>query len=320
MAPIVFLHTLSNQEQQDWLTHLKAALPNETIVLPQELNPLEFAAVTLAIVANPNVEELKLFPNLVWIHSLWAGVESLVNSLATMQTQGRNNPVQLVRLVDPQLAATMAEAVLAWTLYLHRRMPEYAQQQRRQHWAALETPTATNVRVSVMGTGALGQAAIQRLAAMGYQVNGWSRSEKRLENATHYHGEAGLNAMLKLTDIVVCLLPSTALTYHILNSERLCLLPQGARLINFGRGTLIDEGALLNLLNIGHLSHAVLDVFSQEPLPVSSELWRHEKITVLPHISAPTNFKTASAIIAKNIQRYRQDGSLPQVVDLLKGY
>jgi len=73
-------------------------------------------------------------------------------------------------------------------------------------------------------------------------------------------------------------------------------------------------------LDQGQLSHAVLDVFEQEPLPTESALWTHESITVLPHISAPTNMKTASEIVARNISLYRQKGILPEMVDLRRGY
>ncbi len=97
-------------------------------------------------------------------------------------------------------------------------------------------------------------------------------------------------------------------------------LPEKASLINFGRGAVLVTGDLVDALDRGHMSHAVLDVFDQEPLPTTSPLWDHKQITVLPHISAPTNMETASEIVAGNIRSYRRNGILPQTVDRKRGY
>ena len=93
-----------------------------------------------------------------------------------------------------------------------------------------------------------------------------------------------------------------------------------AILINFARGAIINTPELLQMLELGHISHAVLDVFDQEPLSADSILWQHPNITVLPHISAPTNMNSACEIVAKNIQRFRATGEIPPSVDKINGY
>ena len=97
-------------------------------------------------------------------------------------------------------------------------------------------------------------------------------------------------------------------------------LPKSSRIINFARGGIINTPELLHMLELGHISHAVLDVFDHEPLSVNSELWQHPNITVLPHISAPTNLNSACEIVAKNITRFRITGEIPQSVDKINGY
>ncbi len=94
----------------------------------------------------------------------------------------------------------------------------------------------------------------------------------------------------------------------------------GAALINFGRGPIVATDALLEALDAGHLSHAVLDVFEVEPLPAESPLWRHPRVTVLPHISGPTTPASAAAIVAGNMRAYRATGRIPQAVDVARGY
>lgn len=126
--------------------------------------------------------------------------------------------------------------------------------------------------------------------------------------------------MLGQTDILVCLLPLTPTTTGLLNAELLACLPPNASLINFARAAIVDDAALHSALDTGALQHAVLDVFLQEPLPPSSWHWQHEHVTVLPHCSGPTDYQTASAIVADNIQRFRDCGAVPAAVDGALGY
>lgn len=313
MAPIVFMSQLAQQQQQLWIDALSAVLPNEQILLPQHIEPHQRTRVELAIVANPDVKLLNQYPNIIWLHSLWAGVETLLNQL-------NHSDVKIVRLVDPNLALTMAEAVLAWTMYLHRDIPTYHSQQLAQQWIQHRVCLAKDLNVSVLGAGALSITAMEKLQLVGYKVRCWSRSAKQLDGIESYIGEAGLQSMLAKTDILVNLLPLTNATHHMLNETVLARLPQGAKLINFSRGAIIDTPALLKLLDNNHLSHAVLDVFEQEPLPIDSPLWRHRKITVLPHISAPTSIASAAKIVADNIKQYRLDGTITHAVDKQLGY
>jgi glyoxylate/hydroxypyruvate reductase A len=313
MNPIVFISGLDQQTQQTWFSRLNKQLPNEHLCLPQHLSEQQAEQVEIAIVADPDPEILKNFPNLVWMQSLWAGVDRLTGDLASSK-------VKLVRLIDPQLTQTMAQAVLAWTLYLHRNMAEYAKQQATKQWRQLPCPLAKDIRVGVLGVGVLGVAAINILVANGYQVSCWSRSSKQIVGAQHYSGAAGLALLLQQTDILISLLPLTKETHYLLDHQTLSILPKGAKLINFSRGAVLDTKALLLLLEQGHIAHAVLDVFEQEPLPQKSPLWQQKNVTVLPHISAPTNMDTASVIVAKNITHYRSTGTISEAIDSKKGY
>lgn len=315
MKPLLpFISRESSNQQAQWCSALEKALP-DWHVLPANAIPNEHkAAIEFAIVANPEPTTLSQFPQLKWVHSVWAGVERLVAELP------QESPIEIVRLVDEQLAETMAEAVLTWCLFLHRDMPTYAQQQKRHLWKPLEWCKASERKISILGLGELGSAAAQRLQINGFNVSGWSREPKQLAGVTCYSGDAGLEQMLANTDILVCLLPLTPETQYLLNQQRLDLLPKGASLINVARGAIIDHDALVSALDIGKLSHAILDVFEQEPLSESSRLWQHPNITLFPHIAAPTCMKSASQIVAVNILGYVNTGELPETVCRDKGY
>jgi glyoxylate/hydroxypyruvate reductase A len=235
--PIPFVSQSDPAAVASWLQALRAAMPEEEIIAFSELDEDQRAQCRVAIVANPDPAQLKLLPQLQWVHSVWAGVERLVADLG-------QSDLQITRLVDPRLAATMAEAVLAWTLYLHRDMPYYARQQQARQWQPLDYVLPEQRRVGILGLGALGEAAAAALRQARFPVMGWSRSARNLPDVQTYSGMDGLAQMLAQTDILVCLLPLTAQTRALLDAARLAMLPPQAQLINFARGPIIEEEAL----------------------------------------------------------------------------
>ncbi|NUT61317.1 glyoxylate/hydroxypyruvate reductase A [Herbaspirillum sp. C9C3] len=313
VTPIAFVSQGDAASVAAWLQCLRAAMPEEEILAFGDLDETRRAQCRVAIVANPDPAQLKLLPQLQWVHSVWAGVERLV---ADLDQSG----LQITRLVDPRLAATMAEAVLAWTLYLHRDMPYYARQQQARQWQPLDYVLPEQRRVGILGLGALGEAAAAALRQARFPVTGWSRSARSIPGMQTCSGMEGLAQMLAQTDILVCLLPLTTQTRGLLDAARLALLPPDAQLINFARGPIIDDAALHQALDAGQLRHAVLDVFATEPLPADAWPWSHPAVTVLPHCSAPTDSGTASSIVAANIRHYRKTGEILANVDLKRGY
>lgn len=311
--PIAFITRLDAAEEDHWRAVLADALPEERIVLLRDMTPDEQAAADVAIVANPDPADVAALPSLVWVQSLWAGVERLVSEL------GPGAPA-IVRLVDPEMARVMAESVLAWTHYLQRDMPVYARQQRARVWEQRPYREPKSMTVGLLGLGELGAASARALKGAGFNVVGWSRSPKTLEGVRAFDGDAGMTAALGLSDIVVCLLPLTAATRGLLDAARFGAMKPGAALINFARGPIVVDHDLIAALDAGRLSHAVLDVFHTEPLPEASPFWDHPAVTVLPHIAAATGPDTAAVVVAENIRRYRETGRLPQTVDLTRGY
>jgi glyoxylate/hydroxypyruvate reductase len=314
MKPLVpFIHGLNDHEEHIWLEALRAASPELEIVAGRELTAEQSSRAQVAIVANPDPVHLAGLPNLVWIHSLWAGVERLMPAIA-------GTHLKVARLVDPILAETMAEAVLAWSLFLHRDMPRYASQQRDKVWQQWPVSRPRERVIGVLGLGHLGAASATILARHGFEVLGWSRSPKTIEGVTTCSGDDGLSALLQQADVVVALLPVTPQTTGLLSAQRLGQMKAGASLINFARGAILDHKALVDCLDSGDLSHAVLDVFLQEPLSADSPLWTHPKITILPHISAPTNKHSAADQVTSTILAWHRDGILPTFVEAGLGY
>ena len=317
-APIPFISRYDEVTARAWLAHLRRELPDERIVLPNELSADDKAGATFAIVGGAYVEHFAGFTGLEWVQSTWAGVESVVEALP--------RDVHVVKLTDPELTDRMTEAVLAWTLYLHRRMPDYRAQQSRRYWAQLPYRRADEVTVGVLGLGALGRASALRLRENGYRVCGWSHAPKDIDGVESHVGEGGLGEVLAKADILVCLLSLTEDTRGLLNAAAFAKTKVGsegvpaAGLINFARGPIVVTTDLLRALDEGRLYHAVLDVHDEEPLPPTAAVWSHPRVTVLPHISAVTEPESAARVVGANVRRWRETGVLPQGVHRERGY
>lgn len=316
---ILFLADLDAEELGRWADALRASLPGEAILTwtgdAASAPATEvLAGVTVAIVANPPPGRLARLPALRLVQSAWAGVDGLLADPALP-------PVPLARLVDPQLAADMAEAVLGHVMALHRQMPAYRAQQARGAWQPLAQPRMAERRVGVLGMGEMGRASAALLARTGFDVIGWSRRPRApLPGVAMASGAQGLANVLGAAQILVNLLPLTAQTHGLLGAGAFARMPRGAGLVNAGRGGHVVVPDLLAALDAGQIGHAVLDVFTTEPLPASDPLWRRDDVTITPHVAAPTDPHSAARAIAANIARWRAGEPLVGLVDRGTGY
>jgi glyoxylate/hydroxypyruvate reductase A len=310
---VPFIAKLEKSEIDNWVKVLKKKLKWARVVKFSELKKSEYSKVEVAVVGNPNPSEVEKLVNLKFLQSIWVGVEKLVK---TFKERG----IKIVRLVDPEMSRTMAEAVLSWVLYLHRDMYSYRVQQDKKTWIELDYIKPSKKVVSFIGLGELGKVAAKKLIENGFKVCGWSGSKKNIKKVKSFTGHSGLKKMLGQTDILVCLIPLTDKTKYLLNYKTLSFLKKSACVVNFARGAIINEKDLVKHLNSGKIKHAVLDVFEQEPLPKTNILWKNKSVTILPHISANTDFDSASDIVAKNLRLFKLKKKIPKFVDLQKGY
>ncbi|MCV6597667.1 MAG: glyoxylate/hydroxypyruvate reductase A [Mangrovicoccus sp.] len=258
-----------------------------------------------------SVEDFTPFTRAKAVLSLWAGVEAIAPNPSLTQP--------LARMVDPSLAEGMREWVAGHVLRHHLGMDAQIHGQNGQ-WIPVVPPLAKQRPVSILGLGELGQACAQSLIGLGFPVTGWSRHPKDLPGMRCLSGEDGFRETLSTAQILVLLLPLTAATENLINTDALAMLPEGAVILNPGRGGLIDDHALLGALDDGRVGHATLDVFRCEPLPADHAYWQHPKVTVTPHIASSTRPETASGVIAENIQRAEAGRPLLHLVDRSAGY
>jgi len=272
--------------------------------------------IEYALAWKPPPGELAKFPNLKVVFSLGAGVDHLFTD------PDFPKHAAVSRVVDPYLTAGMREYVLLHVLRYHKEQPELDAQQRAHIWddRARSLKQADERRISILGLGELGQSCGTALAALGFDVAGWSRSAKSLDGITCLHGPDGLDALLARSDILVCLLPLTPQTEGILNADLFAKLPEGARLINAARGGHLVEDDLITALETGRLAHATLDVFRTEPLPDGHPFWDHPRITVTPHNASITDPRSVARQIVEAIGAVERSEPLPNAVDPQLGY
>lgn len=306
------LFASSSDDPADWVPTLAAELPEAEIRIHPDVG--DPAGIDYALVWKPPPGLLAGLPNLKAILSLGAGVDALLAD-PTLP-----DGVPLARLVDPGLTVGMTDYVCWRVLAAHRRAADYRAQQARAEWRQLAETLAPERRVGVMGLGVLGTDAARMLAALRFDVAGWSRSAKSIPGVACVSGEAELTGFLARTEILVCLLPLTPETAGVLDAGLFARLPRGAHVINAGRGGHLVEADLLAALDTGQVSAAALDVFHDEPLPPGHPFWRHPRITVTPHVASFTHARSAAKTVAADIRRIEAGQPPAHPVDRGRGY
>jgi len=221
---------------------------------------------------------------------------------------------------------TIAEHVVMVTLMLMRKMPTYMEIVRNRGWEnQLPIRSIRDTNFTILGTGNIGWNVAQRLRGMNAgRITGLSRSGRAVEGFDEVLPISALDEILPDTEVLVMALPGTAETTHILNAERIALLPEKALVINVGRGSAIEQEPLMEALNTGKLAGAALDVMVPEPLPEDHPLWETKNLILTPHISGNMTLGYTCDVnvdlFCENLANYAAGRPMHSVVDRKLGY
>ncbi|MEM7217662.1 MAG: glyoxylate/hydroxypyruvate reductase A [Pseudomonadota bacterium] len=282
----------SSLDVEDWRTAFTDAAPESSLHATADLPP---DSVDVLLLWQPQRLDWRAATALRRVFALGAGVDHLSD---LQLPEG----VELERLHDAGMADAMADYALYATLHFQRDFDAYRRSQARGEWRSLlasQSPAQT--QVTVLGLGNLGSAVAARLARHGYAVSGWARTVHRVPGVRCASGEEALLDLLAATDVLINVLPLTPATHGLLNAARLGRLPRDAAFINLSRGAVVDQSDLLALLDEGRLRGAFLDVTAVEPLPSADPLWRHPRVWLTPHVSAPTDPRLAAQEIVSRL-------------------
>ncbi|MSP03194.1 MAG: D-2-hydroxyacid dehydrogenase [Acetobacteraceae bacterium] len=208
-------------------------------------------------------------------------------------------------------------------LMLASQVPAMVTNQRAGHWRKLWGAVLTGEPIAIVGLGSLGGAVARHAAGFGMAVTGVRANPAPHPHCARVIGTEGLDAVLPGTRFLVLACPLTDATRGMIDRRRLSLLPNGAGVVNIGRGELIDQDALCDSLDSGHLSGAVLDVFTPEPIPPGHRLWTTKNLIVSPHTAAddPATYNPVSLdLFFENLRAWRDGRPLPNRFDIARGY
>lgn len=267
----------------------------------------------IAMQAPPGV--LAKMPKLRWIQALTVGIDNwlsrpdLGSGIALTCARGSHR-------------VQMPENILGALFHLTKPYTQATLDQRERRWVRRVSEPLAGKTLAILGLGAIGHELARKAAALEIRVIGTRRSPQPVPHVERAYPPEAIDEVLGQADFVVLLLPLTAHTDRIMNTQHLKAMRESAYLLNFGRGGLIDDDALIAAVQQKVIAGAVLDVYRQEPLPAEHQFWGVEGITVLPHIGglASGRDEIVAGIFADNMRRYLAGEPLFALVDRSRGY
>ncbi len=303
----------------DEVDHLRAAAGGEELCLDQELTDDEKHAAfreSEIVLGNPPLEWLTERGRLRWIQLSSAGFRQYTSLSERDLSFTVTNCTGL-------FGTPVAETAVAGILALLRAIPTFVRDKELRHWRGAtirpQLGKLSGRRVLILGHGDIGGTVRQLLSGFGCPIETMGN---RVGSGADFYTLAELDARLPTAQLVVAALPETDETVQLFDANRLALLSEDCILVNTGRGSLIDEAALLDLLQAGKLGGAVLDVTGKEPLPADDPLWNAPRTLLTQHSAGGARDENRRIIdrFVSNLRRYRSGQPLHFTVDLKRGY
>jgi glyoxylate/hydroxypyruvate reductase A len=208
-------------------------------------------------------------------------------------------------------------------LMLANRVPEMVTHQRAGNWRKLWGAAVAGETVTIVGLGSLGGSIARHASGLGMDVTGVRANPAPHPHCARVIGTGALDTALPDTRFLVLACPLTPATRGLIDRRRIGLLPEGAGVVNIGRGELVDQNALCDSLDAGKLRGAVLDVFDPEPIPPGHRLWTTKNLIVSPHTAAddPATYNPISLdLFLENLLAWRNGRAMPNRFDIARGY
>lgn len=312
---------LIEEPSERLLAAVRSAAPSADVLVAKGKDEIDLAIVDAQVTIGGKLsdDQLRLANALVWHHVPWVGVESIVSDVMAEKNIILTNGSGVN-------SANIAEHVIAMMLAFARHIPRFVRDQDRSAWREWDhAPSFFELgqqRVLCLGTGDIGQEVARRLNAFGCEMIGASRSGRDVPGFDACVSFENLEAELAKADHVVSSLPMTEATKGIFSRHHIFAMKQGAYFHNVGRGGTVDQAALIEALEGGHLGGAGLDVTDPEPLPADSPLWGMKNVIITSHTSgnSPQALQRMADLTSEQLQRYQSGEELLNIVDLTAGY
>ncbi len=255
---------------------------------------------------------LPLAGRLRWIHVMGAGVDRFLDAPFP--------PKVVLTRVEGVFGPWMAEYALGWLLWTTQRMEAFRAAQRMRRWEPIDPSRLRGRTLGMVGLGSIGRAIARVARGFSMHVIGVSRSGRRVTEAERVYRRPAFHEFLAASDYVVLAVPLTPGTRGLIGEAELRAMRPESWLVNIGRGGLIQDDPLVRALHERWIAGAVLDVFSEEPLPAEHPFWGMPNVVVTPHISGPSDPAELAPLFNENLRRFLDGRALRGRVDIRRGY
>ena len=267
-----------------------------------------------ALVWDPPDDIWKHFPNIKIIQSLGAGVDHILRKIIPEN-------VNIIKLNDPNLSYQMAEYALMSVLMCKRKYFQYSNNMIKKEWKQYTPFNNKDFKISILGYGNIAKLIIKNLNDLGFKINVWGNTNRKLKNINYYFGKNQLHESIKNSSCLISLLPDTEHTKDLIGLTEFRLLNNESYFINIGRGNTVNQDELIYALRNNILTGAIIDVFKQEPLAKKEKLWNLDNIFITPHIAGITNAtKYTAELLRENFDNLYNKKRLRNRVNTVKGY
>jgi len=303
MRKALILLSQQNDPQQELSLGIAAALPGVMVARAHDVKEAleQIADAELLLAYSPHIppQLVEAAHQLQWIQLLGSGLDGVLEATAA-------NPNVLITNGRGAQAEPVSETVIAFLFALSRQLPRLVRNQAERSWERWPASLLKGSTVMIVGIGAIAECLAPKCRALGMRIVGFSSKPRQVKGFDHMHALDRLVDQVGEADYLVLLTPLSEQTRSLVNQQLLANMRKGACLINVGRGGVVDEAALVNALESGHLAGAALDVFAEEPLPQSSPLWTCPNLMISPHLGGlNTGYaKELLPILRHNIECY----------------
>ena len=308
----ILFHNTTFDKIDVWKKTIKKYFKNEKIISIKDYK--KFNDVKYAIIWNLPDETLAKLKNLKIIFSMGAGVDHI------LKLKNYNRKIPIIRIKDPKMGERIANYSLAQILNYQLNFKIFQNSQTKKYWSGERTPIDNeNLTIGILGLGFLGSYIARKLIKLNYNVIAYKKSSKRALNIKIYT-KKNIIKFINKSDIIVSILPATSETDNIINESFLKEMKKKSCLINIGRGNAINESSLIKHLKKNKEFFAYLDVFKNEPLKSSNELWSLPNVSITPHVAGVTAIESAIEYMYKKYSAYKKNHKLKSDVESNKSF
>lgn len=258
--------------------------------------------------------EAEQFENLKWVHVMSAGIDEIPKEIFDKAIVTNSTGIHKI---------PMTEFAVGLLLQYYKNFNQLHEAQNKKEWITYSrSEELYGKEAHILGTGSIGSHLAKALQIFGVRTVGYNTNGRLIEGFDQTHAISELNSQIGSADIMVNILPSTRETTNFLQTATFKAMKDEAVFLNIGRGTVMTDEVLIEVLEQKYIAHVLSDVFNEEPLPADSPLYTYDNLTITPHCSAKTrmyNFR-AFDIFTFNLERMNNESEMKNVIDYNKGY